>query len=119
MTTLPPSPHIYLLLAGVPIKAPIVDGLSGTVYAMEATIRALVSNLPAERKSHPTIAILGGGGYIGARLVSVLATRAPGESSGGVLAQSRRSTGTCSSLEGRLRVWQRKKPDRAITHPPA
>jgi hypothetical protein len=40
---------------------------------MEATIRALVSNLPHERQAHPTVAILGGGGYIGARLVSVLA----------------------------------------------
>jgi hypothetical protein len=65
---------------------------------MEATIHALVDNLPAERKSHPTVAILGGGGYIGARLVSVLATRAPGASGGGVLRVARRSTGKGGSL---------------------
>lgn len=75
-----------------------MDGLSGTVFAMEATIHALVENLPAERRSHPTVAILGGGGYIGARLVSVLATRPPGASSGGVLPAARRSTGKGGSL---------------------
>lgn len=69
--------HISVLYAGIPIKAPFVDGLSGTVYAMEATIKALISNLPAERKANPTVAILGGGGYIGSRLVTVLATAAP------------------------------------------
>lgn len=65
--------------AGVPIKAPIVDGLSGTVFAMEATIRALVANLPAERRASPSVAILGGGGYIGSRLTSVLASSGPGK----------------------------------------
>jgi hypothetical protein len=62
-----------LLPPGVPIKAPLVDGLAGTLYAMDASVRALVEQLPHERKAHPTVAILGGGGYIGARLVAVLA----------------------------------------------
>lgn len=44
---------------------------------MEATVRALINNLPAERKANPTVAILGGGGYIGSRLSSVLATSPP------------------------------------------
>lgn len=68
---------VFYGYAGIPIKAPFVDGLSGTVYAMEATIKALISNLPPERKTNPTVAILGGGGYIGSRLVTVLATAAP------------------------------------------
>lgn len=63
----------HTLLAGVAIKAPLVDGLCGTVYAMKATIDALIRKLPAERKSQPTVAILGGGGYIAKRLVGVLA----------------------------------------------
>jgi hypothetical protein len=71
------TPHTHTQSPGVPIKAPIVDGLSGTVYAMEATIRALVARLPAERRASPIVAILGGGGYIGARLASVLATAPP------------------------------------------
>lgn len=75
-----------------------MDGLSGTVFAMEATIRALVDNLPQERKANPTVAILGGGGYIGSRLVSVLATRPPGASTGGVAPLARRSTGKGGSL---------------------
>lgn len=62
-----------LLPPGVPIKAPLVDGLAGTLYAMDASVTALVEQLPHERKAHPTVAILGGGGYIGARLVAVLA----------------------------------------------
>lgn len=44
---------------------------------MEATVRALINNLPPERKDNPTVAILGGGGYIGSRLSSVLAASAP------------------------------------------
>jgi len=90
--------HSLLLFSGVPIKAPIVDGLSGTVFAMEATIQALVDNLPPERRANPTVAILGGGGYIGARLVNVLATKPPGASTGGVAPQARRSTGKAGSL---------------------
>jgi hypothetical protein len=42
---------------------------------MEATIRALVERLPAERRACPTVAILGGGGFIGSRLTSVLAVQ--------------------------------------------
>jgi hypothetical protein len=64
---------LLLLPPGVAISAPIVDGLAGTLYAMEASIRALVDQLPSERRARPTVAILGGGGYIGARLVAVLA----------------------------------------------
>lgn len=85
--------------SGVPIQAPIVDGLSGTVFAMEATIRALVNNLPPERKANPSVAILGGGGYIGSRLVSVLAntpqqtalTTSSISSKGGLLLESKGS----------------------------
>jgi hypothetical protein len=42
---------------------------------MTTAIKALVDTLPAERKARPTLAILGGGGYIGARLVTVLASK--------------------------------------------
>jgi hypothetical protein len=59
-----------------------MDGVAGTVFAMEASIRALAQQLPPERKAHPTVAILGGGGYIGARLVAVLASEfAPADAS--------------------------------------
>lgn len=40
---------------------------------MEASVRTLAQQLPTERQARPTMAILGGGGYVGARLVSVLA----------------------------------------------
>jgi hypothetical protein len=65
---------LFFLPTGVPIKAPIMDGVAGTVFAMEASIRSLAQQLPPERKTRPTVAILGGGGYIGARLVAVLAS---------------------------------------------
>jgi hypothetical protein len=42
---------------------------------MTTAIQALVDTLPPERKARPTLAILGGGGYIGARLVTVLASK--------------------------------------------
>lgn len=63
------------MCAGVRIEAPLVDGLCGTVFAMTTAIQALVDTLPPERKARPTVAILGGGGYIGARLVTVLASK--------------------------------------------
>eukprot|EP00775_Hariotina_reticulata_P011407 gene11407-11555_t len=69
--------------AGVPIKAPVVDGLSGTVFAMEAAIRALLDKLPPERQAQPTVAVLVGGGYIGARLVSVLAAQNQAQNTSG------------------------------------
>lgn len=61
-----------------------MDGLSGTLFAMEATVRALINNLPPERRAKPSVAILGGGGYIGSRLSSLLAAAPPASLSGHV-----------------------------------
>lgn len=59
-----------------------MDGLCGTVFAMTTAIKALVDTLPPERKARPTLAILGGGGYIGARLVTVLASKQQASAAG-------------------------------------
>ena len=71
----------------VAIDPPLVDGLSGTVFAMESAVRALAAQAAGGGGGGSgglTVAVVGGGGYLGTRLVAALtaAVERPAEESG-------------------------------------